>query len=730
MNKPIAKLISSLAGGVAPAVIAASIMFAPVALGGHGDLDPDFADVGRLGPILDLEGPAWSLAALDNDDILLAGGDFEYICDAPDCFAHPVIGYDATNFVSRFSDTGSIDLSVNAARLEHTQVFDVIRQPDGKLVAVGRRVSTTSRTSQLIVFRLQPNGPLDTTFGNAGIVELSIADHGQLHMGTSVDLDPNGRIVVAGSRANELIVLRLHANGSFDDSFGASGVFIGPENNFVGPFGLLHEEGPRVLRVADGGYRVTIKNATGCQVVALTAGGALDNLFGSAGIADVNAPWGPADYCDSILAQPDGHLFVAGRAGAQGFATRLLTSGARDPSFSTNAVADILWEATALAAGGDDGSILVAGVGANGASIIGLQANGELDEFFGNAGSTLIDLPSEGGTKPFVHNMAVLPDGGILAAGGDDWRPSGGGFVVIGSTRHPFVIRLLGRDGGNAPGVLGVSEQDWVQTSERDPAVVVNVRRTGGDSGTVSVAYQAVGGGFGTSPATGGQDFVEVSGRLTWDDGDMSDQEIRVTMLASDAPEESEYLQVRLSDALGGAGLGTRNGNINIGPHGGEPFGQFAIRPPSTQTVTESQSVQVLVARNYYYTGAVSVTLTPVGGTATAGDDFAAEPVTLSWIDGESNYKVVEIPIRNDTAQEANETFTVELSNPTGGAVVGPRSSTTFTISANDQPPPPPPDSGGGGGAFGYLSLLLLGVIRFLRSECMAFRSRSVPPSC
>ena len=65
MNKPIAKLISSLAGGVAPAVIAASIMFTPVALGGHGDLDSDFADVGRLGPILDLEGPAWSLTSLE-----------------------------------------------------------------------------------------------------------------------------------------------------------------------------------------------------------------------------------------------------------------------------------------------------------------------------------------------------------------------------------------------------------------------------------------------------------------------------------------------------------------------------------------------------------------------------------------------------------------------------------------------------------------------------------------
>ena len=189
----------------------------------------------------------------------------------------------------------------------------------------------------------------------------------------------------------------------------------------------------------------------------------------------------------------------------------------------------------------------------------------------------------------------------------------------------------------------------------------------------------------------------------------MADQEIHIPMLASDAPEESEFLQVRLSDALGGAGLGTRNGNINIGPHGGEPFGQFAIPPPSTQTVTESQSAQVLVARHFcYYTGAVSVTLTPVGGTATAGDDFAAEPVTLTWIDGEPDYKVVEIPIRNDTAQEADKSFTVELSNPTGGAVVGPRSSLTITIAANDAPTS---GGGGGGGTTGLELLALLGLL-------------------
>jgi hypothetical protein len=86
--------------------------------------------------------------------------------------------------------------------------------------------------------------------------------------------------------------------------------------------------------------------------------------------------------------------------------------------------------------------------------------------------------------------------------------------------------------------------------------------------------------------------------------------------------------------------------------------------------------------------------------------------VTVSWADGDSDWKLVEIPIVNDTVAEMNESFTLELSNPTGGAVIGPRSSVTVRIPANDQPLP---DSGGSG-AFGFLSLLMLGAMSLLRA--------------
>ena len=102
--------------------------------------------------------------------------------------------------------------------------------------------------------------------------------------------------------------------------------------------------------------------------------------------------------------------------------------------------------------------------------------------------------------------------------------------------------------------------------------------------------------------------------------------------------------------------------------------------------------------------------------TATAGDDFVADPLTVSWADGDSEGKFVDIPVVNDSAHESSEQFMLQLSDPTGGALVGPRSTASVTILDDDSAPPPPP-TGGGGGHIGIGSLLWLGILRWLRAS-------------
>jgi hypothetical protein len=114
--------------------------------------------------------------------------------------------------------------------------------------------------------------------------------------------------------------------------------------------------------------------------------------------------------------------------------------------------------------------------------------------------------------------------------------------------------------------------------------------------------------------------------------------------------------------------------------------------------------------------------VTPIAGTAAAGEDFTGEPVTVSWADGEGGVKYAAIAITDDSTQEPLETFSVELSSATGGALIGPSSVATFEIGESDMPEPPlEPSSdgdgggGGGGGRIGLLSLLLVGLVRLRR---------------
>lgn len=58
-------------------------------------------------------------------------------------------------------------------------------------------------------------------------------------------------------------------------------------------------------------------------------------------------------------------------------------------------------------------------------------------------------------------------------------------------------------------------------------------------------------------------------------------------------------------------------------------------------------------------------------GTATSPSDYNATSGTLTFTAGQTTTKTISVPINGDTTLEGYETFTVTLSNATGGAVLG-----------------------------------------------------------
>jgi hypothetical protein len=84
--------------------------------------------------------------------------------------------------------------------------------------------------------------------------------------------------------------------------------------------------------------------------------------------------------------------------------------------------------------------------------------------------------------------------------------------------------------------------------------------------------------------------------------------------------------------------------------------------------------------------GTASVSFVVADGTALASGDYAADPYTLTWNDGQTGAKSIYVEISDDTLYEGNETFTVRLISVTG-ASLGEPTEAIVTIVDNEGAP-------------------------------------------
>jgi len=676
-----------LVGLEALAVAAAAGMAGPPAMAAPGDLDPSFGDVGRVG--LDVAGQLWSVEVQDDDAILFAAGDlyctgyYQYSCDEYD-------------FTGRLLADGTPDAGFAVAALASTVVYDSALQADGKLVNLGY-VRRPDGARKVQVFRLRPDGSLDQDFGLGGLVVVADATT-STEIGYSVLVEPDGHIVVAGTRGNKLLVARLQANGALDSTFGDGGVYVWGPAPTSGIDGEYAGAPLRVVRTSAGSYRVMAHEGgsipvggsfQGCNLHGVTAAGAADAGFG------IEGSTGP-DYeleCKGLAVDAAGRLLLAGtRSGADGEVRRLLASGAVDPAFQAPAVSEQLRAATALTLGAT-GSIFVGGRDRRGqwggATVMRLLADGAVDPAYGRAGVSTIDLRSDRAVAPVINDMQALGADALVLAGGG---PS-------------FVARLLGNSAGGSPGVLSMA-QDRVIATEQGGQAVLKVGRSGGSTGAVAVTYRTR-----DNDATGGLDYTTSTGRLVWPDGDASEREIVVPIAADTTAEVPEFFEVVLESPEGGAGLGAVGADVEIAG-ASYPAGDLRL-DAGAPSVFEGQRAAFYVNRDFYAQGAVSVTVrVAASSTATPGQDFQWQDVVLTWGDGEAGSKTVEVQTLKDQSPDSNEVLQLELVSPTGGALLSGSSLASTVI--NDAPKPPSRRNYGGG-SFGWLGAMLLGLAGFLR---------------
>ena len=286
-----------------------------------GMLDPTFGNAGRIRSGFGAGSNAGAFAlVLEPDGKLVAAGE-----------VGPVGAYDFA--LIRYNADGTLDRTFGAGGKVETDIGGddhlaaVELQPDGKILGVG--VSSHPPYSTFAVARYDPNGSLDVTFGTGGMVTTEFGSNARA---TDVVLQPDGKIIVVGrsqdATTESVALARYESNGALDQTFGSGGkVTTSLGHSSGGEAVVLQPDG----RLVVGGY----VRGSGNDFVLLRYDptGGLDTTFGSDGRTTTDFG-GWSDSIADLALQADGKIVATGNTDGEQFAlARYDADGSLDRSF-------------------------------------------------------------------------------------------------------------------------------------------------------------------------------------------------------------------------------------------------------------------------------------------------------------------------------------------------------------------------------------------------------------
>lgn len=232
------------------------------------------------------------------------------------------------------------------------EVIGVFPSSGNTLLVAGQVESPSAPYARPALVRLRADGTLDTTFGIGGriVIDSQPFGTGAGMNYLAATRAPDGRILFAGHCGNcghgsfpDFMALRVNANGSVDTSFGNAGwVSFGRtdvDDHYVPEFAssiAVDTQGRIVL----GGYREAYDDQDHQQhplLVRTLPNGQLDTEFGGTGYVDINLPGSFAIAAIAIDAYNDGIVSAANSTNTQGVTPgSLLLRTRRDGSQDTN----------------------------------------------------------------------------------------------------------------------------------------------------------------------------------------------------------------------------------------------------------------------------------------------------------------------------------------------------------------------------------------------------------
>ena len=188
-----------------------------------------------------------------------------------------------------------------------------------------------------------------------------------------------------------------------------------------------------------------------------------------------------------------------------------------------------------------------------------------------------------------------------------------------------------------------------------------------------------------TGTATGsGTDYTLANGTLTISAGETSGTITIAGIVDDEATEGNETVILTLSGPSN-AVLGTDSVHTyTINDNDGIPTVEFSTSASADSEAVSSRSLAVVIP--FASAQEIEVDYAVTGGTAGSGTDFALSSGSVLIQEGAISGTIVIPTIIDDSADEADETIIITLSNPTN-ATLGSDIIHTYTITDNDNAP-------------------------------------------
>ncbi|GBD99378.1 tyramine oxidase [bacterium BMS3Abin07] len=381
------------------------------------------------------EDEGYAITIEDNGKILVAG--YSYSSSNYDMV---IWRYNPDGTLDTSFDTDGIVVHDNAAGGSSDDYgYSITTDSSGKILVTGCSLNS-SGNYDMVIWRYNPDGTLDTSFDVDGIVVHDNAAGGSSDdCGYSITTDSNGRILVAGYSYNssdtDMVIWRYLPDGTLDTTFGTNGVVV--HDSAAG--GNSWDEGHSIT--TDSGSKILVTgfsyNGSNYDMVIwrYNSDGTLDTSFDTDGIVvHDNAAGGSGDdFGNSIITDADGKILVAGSSyngsNSDMAIWRYNTDGTLDTTFGTGGI--VIHDNAAGGSGGDygrsitndsNGKIVVTGNSGNGSYnddmvIWRYNPDGTLDPSFDTDGIVVHNGAAGGNSQDCGYSITTDSIGKILVAG-------------------------------------------------------------------------------------------------------------------------------------------------------------------------------------------------------------------------------------------------------------------------------------------------------------------------